>query len=140
VIERLRTIGQVEDYEVLTAAALHDVVEDCEVSIEYIASTFGSRIGLLVGELSRAPEQTDDEYVKQLRNATRDSKAIKLSDRWDNIVDLLTFRKERFGTSTSEEYIKKSRIILAACKDANTPLAISLEAELEEAARVYHLG
>lgn len=137
VAERVRAVGLIDDYEVLSAAVLHDVVEDCEVTLAHISKTFGPRVAHIVDELSKKPGQSSDEYLQQLKNATREAKTVKLADRWDNVEDLLTFKKERFGDSSSEEYVKNSAKVLELCRDANTWLATSLELKIREASVVF---
>jgi len=90
-------VGFVEDFQILTAAALHDVIEDCEVQIGDIQQSYGKRIAMIVNELTHRSEQSKIEYVEQLKQATQEAKMIKLADRWDNILDLRMFKKDLFG-------------------------------------------
>lgn len=133
VVERLRTVGLIDDYEILSAAVMHDVVEDCEVSLAYIETTFGKRVATIVDQLSKKAEQGAEGYLSQLKNANREAKTVKLADRWDNVEDLMSFRKERFGSGSSEEYIWQSTLVLEICRDANTWLATSLESRIRQA-------
>lgn len=48
-----------------SAAVLHDVVEDCDISIEEIATKFGYRIASIVDELT-----SDKEAIKSLNYVT----------------------------------------------------------------------
>lgn len=75
------------------ACLLHDVVEDCDVSLEEIAQHFGHAVAALVGELS-----SDKEQIKLLGKAPYLAKKmckmssyalrIKLADRLDNVEDI----------------------------------------------------
>jgi (p)ppGpp synthase/HD superfamily hydrolase len=77
------------------AAALHDVVEDCDVTVSTICDEFGHDVGLIVRELTN--EYTPQKYP-MLNRAARKAKeacrlamcccevrAIKLIDRIDNL-------------------------------------------------------
>ncbi len=82
-----------EDEEIISAAYLHDVVEDTPVRLEDVEGEFGRRIASLVHHL------TDDKaYRKQVgrlnyvlnkvKNMPPDALLIKLADRLDNVLDL----------------------------------------------------
>lgn len=87
VVRRLcaATLG---DVEILMAAALHDVVEDCGVSLDEIEERFSARVASLVGELSVLPG-VQDAKAAQLEHAAHmhpDAALIKLADRIDNLL------------------------------------------------------
>ena len=67
---------------VISAALLHDVVEDCGVPIEEIQEKFGGYVARLVKAVSN-PEDPDDLYV-QLARAPSEAASIKLADIIDN--------------------------------------------------------
>ena len=72
VVERLRTVGRVDDYAVLAAAALHDVVEDCDVDPAYLSETFGKRISDLVVQVTKVPGQSSVDFLA--RTGSRQSR------------------------------------------------------------------
>lgn len=72
---------------ILTVAALHDVLEDTECTYEELAETFGSHIAEPVDLLTRKEGQSFDEYAK---NIFMNEKypwvgTIKLADRIHNL-------------------------------------------------------
>jgi hypothetical protein len=134
VIERLRQVGLIDDFEVLAAAALHDVVEDCEVSLDEIRTRYGERVGVVVGEVTRGADQDRKEYIAQLAGASREGRTIKLADRWDNVLDLRMFKKALFGNRPALEYLDEARMVLAVCKAANVRLSEALEGSIRDTA------
>ena len=61
----------VQDDNVLCAALLHDVVEDCEVTIEEIEQLFGGEIAEYVWYLTKPPSFVGDrEKAKAIRPST----------------------------------------------------------------------
>ena len=83
------------DQELLAAAALHDVVEDCGVSVEEIRSEFGERIASLVASESE-PEvaglsETDSwrmrkqAAIDRLAAACHDAKIVAMGDKLSNM-------------------------------------------------------
>lgn len=83
------------DQEVLAAAALHDTVEDTDVTIEDIRAAFGDRIAALVAQESEErPEGISDEEswhdrkqaaIESLAKAPHDAKIVALGDKLSNI-------------------------------------------------------
>ena len=83
------------DQEVLAAAALHDTVEDTDVTIEDIRAAFGDRIASLVAQESEdRPEGVSDEEswhdrkrvaIDRLAKAPHDAKIVALGDKLSNI-------------------------------------------------------
>lgn len=91
------------DFETLSAALLHDVVEDCNVSIDVIKKEFGPNITVLVdgvtkiGKLnfSRDNELTINNQRKILVGLSEDVRVIiiKLADRLNNMQTLYVHRE-----------------------------------------------
>lgn len=82
-----------------TAAILHDVVEDCEVSIDEIRIRFGGQAACLVEELTSDKDKIQKlgktEYLTQkMLNMSSYALCIKLVDRFDNIRDMKSLSKE----------------------------------------------
>ena len=83
------------DQELLAAAALHDVVEDTDCTIESIREAFGERIASLVEcESDKMPEGISEEEswhsrkqaaIDRLAAASRDAKIVALGDKLSNM-------------------------------------------------------
>lgn len=100
------------DADILCAAILHDVAEDCyddiEVGLHEISDMFGQRVGNLVRELTSLKDEIDQVYygdkaaylIDKMIHMSDDALIIKLADRLQNISDAFTaserFRKKYF--------------------------------------------
>ena len=83
------------DQELLAAAALHDTVEDTEVTVEQIRSEFGDRIAELVASESdtfEAGVSEEDSWhsrtqaaIDRLAKASHDAKIVALGDKLSNM-------------------------------------------------------
>lgn len=83
------------DQELLAAAALHDVVEDTEISADKIREEFGDRIAnLVVAESDVFPEGVSEEEswrarkqaaIDRLAAAPRDAKIVAMGDKLSNM-------------------------------------------------------
>ena len=83
------------DQELLAAAALHDTVEDTEVTVEQLRAEFGERIASLVADESDVmPEGMTEEAswhqrkqaaIDRLAKASHDAKIVALGDKLSNM-------------------------------------------------------
>ena len=83
------------DLESITAALLHDVVEDCDITIEEVAEKFGPDVALLVSGLTKIEKvkylsKTDvqaENYRKMFFHMSEDVRVllIKIADRLHNM-------------------------------------------------------
>ena len=79
------------DQELLAAAALHDTVEDTDVTVDQIREEFGDRVAALVSdETDNLPESATWHARKQaaidrLARASHDAKIVALGDKLSNM-------------------------------------------------------
>lgn len=82
-----------DDPEILAAAVLHDVIEDCGVTEEELRLRFGARVAALVQSETQAsagdPRETWDarkqEAIRRLGKGGRDVQLIALADKLSNM-------------------------------------------------------
>lgn len=109
--------------EVLAAAILHDVVEDCATSIDIIEDKFGKKVAKIVADV------TDDktlprgeckrDQVARIGKASDDSKLIKLSDKIDNISGLFDDAPPTWTMARIQGYFVWAYEVVKAASDAN---------------------
>jgi len=89
-------VFEVLDPEILSAALLHDVIEDTDTDFDDIHKACGHEVASIVAALSKDPRLQDKEckamYRKQLAGASWKVKIIKMADIYDNICGLLVSR------------------------------------------------
>lgn len=99
VVHPLEAVGIVAtmtaDQELLAAAALHDTVEDTDVTLEQIRAEFGERVASLVADesddLSSDVSKEDSWHARKqaaidrLSRASRDAKIVALGDKLSNM-------------------------------------------------------
>jgi (p)ppGpp synthase/HD superfamily hydrolase len=102
--------------DILCAALLHDVIEDCfedpEVGYHILEQEFGKRVADIVLELTSSKEDIDDNYnskadylIVKMIHMTDDALIIKLADRLQNISDAFT-ASERFRNKYFQETVQ----------------------------------
>ena len=76
--------------EVLTVAALHDILEDTDCTYEELEAKFGKRVADCVQLLTREEGQSFDDYAKEIfeNNEFKYARKVKLADRLHNLRSL----------------------------------------------------
>jgi guanosine-3',5'-bis(diphosphate) 3'-pyrophosphohydrolase len=95
----LRHVFGLDDSEALTAAVLHDTIEDTKADFDDLAEKFGPEVAGWVATLSkdkRLPEpEREKAYVERLANASWQVKLCKLADILDNLIDSAHFPPDK---------------------------------------------
>lgn len=101
----------ITDQDVLSAALLHDVVEDCGVTFADLVKTFGTTVASYVAALSdlepgnRAARKA--YAIDRLSRAPGVVQSIKLSDLIDNTADIV-----KFDPGWAKKYLREKRELL----------------------------
>jgi len=95
----LRHVFGIDDPIALTAAVLHDTIEDTTTDFDDIEKQFGQDVASWVGLLSkdkRLPEpERERAYEHNLVHAAWQVKVCKLADVYDNLMDLAHMPAEK---------------------------------------------
>ena len=126
VAKLLVNVGKIEDIDVLTAAVLHDTIEDTDTTKEEITKLFGEKVCKMVLEV------TDDKSLpkaerkqKQIEHAPHLSdgaKQIKLGDKISNISDVMNDPPAGWSKQRRLEYIEWGEKVVAGLRGANPAL------------------
>ncbi|MCA9273921.1 MAG: bifunctional (p)ppGpp synthetase/guanosine-3',5'-bis(diphosphate) 3'-pyrophosphohydrolase [Phycisphaerales bacterium] len=110
----LRQIFGCDDPVALTAAILHDTIEDTPADYDDIADRFGGEIAGIVAALTKnmiLPEhEREPEYDARLAQADWRARLIKLADVYDNLCDM--------HTSSARDAALAAQRHLARCRRA----------------------
>ena len=122
----LAEIGGIDDKEILSAALLHDTIEDTDTTAGEIEIEFGSRVRGIVEEV------TDNKLLsyaerKQLQidhapKLSKEATLIKISDKISNITDVINERPPEWDNNRCDEYIDWAEAVINNCHKVNTPL------------------
>jgi (p)ppGpp synthase/HD superfamily hydrolase len=87
----VRHVFDVADETAITAAVLHDLIEDTKTDYDEIAKEFGTAVADAVAAVSkdgRLPhDRREAEYDRQIAAASWQARLIKLADVYDNFCD-----------------------------------------------------
>lgn len=123
-----------EDQELLAAAALHDVVEDTDATIEEIRREFGDRVADLVdkesinvkipGEVRKPWRETKQATLNSIKSSSMESKIVAMGDKLSNMRamrrDFLALGDklwERFRTKNPDDHAWYYRGLAEALSD-----------------------
>src|SRR5205807_6860456 len=110
----LRHVFGVDDPQTLTAAVLHDTIEDTTTDFDDLEEHYGAEVAQWVSLLSKDKRLPDHEreaaYAAGLASAPWQVKVCKLADMYDNLTDS-TAQGQR-----SERVFKRSHFYLQALK------------------------
>ena len=119
-------MGSVRDIAVLTAALLHDVIEDTETKHEEVESAFGRAILSLILEVSddkSVPKEVRKELqVQHAPNLTPGAKLIKIADKICNIKDVTHSPPPDWSIKRRMEYLDWAERVVKAMNGCNAKL------------------
>jgi guanosine-3',5'-bis(diphosphate) 3'-pyrophosphohydrolase len=102
----LATVFEVDDGEVLAAAALHDTIEDTTTDRDELIEKYGSRVADMVAALSKdkrkAEPDRERDYYDTLRSAPIEVQLCKLADLYDNLSDAATLQPSARGKTLAK--------------------------------------
>jgi guanosine-3',5'-bis(diphosphate) 3'-pyrophosphohydrolase len=131
----LASIGGVDDVRVLSAAVLHDVIEDTPVTAVEVEQVFGARVRELVVALTddnRLPKAERKRLqIEHMRAAEADVRLIKLADHCSNVASL----PAEWPRARRREYLDWSEQVARACAGTHPALEQEHAARLERARR-----
>ena len=117
-----------EDEEVLTAALLHDTIEDTATDYDEVAELFGERVAGYVVTLTKnvmlAKQEREEEYAARLVAAPEEVMIAKMADLYDNLSDRVHSPKLRKTAATAE------RLLALFGEKIETRIGLSAHAKL----------
>jgi (p)ppGpp synthase/HD superfamily hydrolase len=147
IVHPMRVAGRVmllpgSTAEMVAAAWLHDVLEDCDCDYDELAENFGHYISSLVLGLTDISKQ--DPAIGKLDRAARKEKnneyllrqplivqMIKLCDILDNITDM-AHCKDGFKFKFFREKRIQARLLSSSCPELANEIEVFLESQLNE--------
>ena len=122
----LISVGAVDDIDVLTAALLHDTVEDTTTTQSELESRFGTAVADIVMEV------TDDKLlpkhqrkrlqVEHAPHLSPGAKLVKLADKISNITDILERPPSDWDDQRRREYVEWGISVVAGLRGINPAL------------------
>lgn len=126
VAQILADIGEIDDIEVLSAAILHDTVEDTRATLHDIELAFGLRIARIVEEVTddkslnkKARKQAQIDHAAHI---SREGALVKVADKIANVRDVGANPPSNWDTRRREEYLNWAEQVVDRCRPENDAL------------------
>jgi GTP diphosphokinase / guanosine-3',5'-bis(diphosphate) 3'-diphosphatase len=125
--------GSVADVAVLSAALLHDTVEDTDTTFEELERVFGAAIASIVRELTDdkllPKEERKRLQVEHAANASPAAKLVKLADKICNLRDMSAAPPAGWSLERKREYFDWAREVVDQLRGAHQGLEKLFDAE-----------
>lgn len=126
VARALAEIGGVSDPDILTAAILHDTVEDTQTTPAELQEIFGARVRSLVEEVTDDKKLTRAEQRRlQIVHAptlSPGARLIKLGDKLCNVHDVIHDPPPSWDPNRRREYLAWAAEVVSQIRGTNTAL------------------
>jgi guanosine-3',5'-bis(diphosphate) 3'-pyrophosphohydrolase len=128
----LRHVFGIEDAATLTAAVLHDTIEDTTTDFDDVKERFGPEVAGWVATLSKDKRLEDapreKAYMAGLASAPWQVKVCKLADIFDNLMD-----SGHLSGQSRQRTLARSRAYLGALDSPALPPAVGRAFEIVQA-------
>lgn len=122
----LKQEGGIDDVAVLTAAILHDTIEDTETTADELRAIFGEEISGIVLEVTDDKSLLKAErkrlQIEHAAHASDKAKLIKLADKICNLRDIAASPPSDWSLERKREYFDWARQVISGCRNVNARL------------------
>ena len=122
----LSEIGSIEDPEILSAALLHDTLEDTDTSAHELDKNFGSRVRIIVEELTDNDMLTFSQSKQmQIENApylSKDATLVRIADKISNVSDVIENPPPEWNQKRCNKYVDWAEAVMNNCQKVNQDL------------------
>ena len=122
----LSEIGSIEDLEILSAALLHDTLEDTDTSAHELDKIFGSRVRIIVEELTDNDMLTFSQRKQmQIDNApylSKDATLVRIADKISNVSDVIENPPPEWNQKRCNKYVDWAEAVMNNCQKVNQDL------------------
>ena len=122
----LSEIGSIEDPEILSAALLHDTLEDTDTSAHELDKNFGSRVRIIVEELTDNDMLTFSQSKQmQIENApylSKNATLVRIADKISNVSDVIENPPPEWNQKRCNKYVDWAEAVMNNCQKVNQDL------------------
>ena len=122
----LAEIGSIEDLEILSAALLHDTLEDTDTSEHELEKIFGYRVRIIVEELTDNDMLTFSQRKQmQIDNApylSKDATLVRIADKISNVSDVIENPPPEWNQKRCNKYVDWAEAVMNNCQKVNQDL------------------
>jgi len=125
--------GAVDDPAVLSAALLHDTVEDTQTTPAELREAFGEKIAAIVEEVTDDKDLPKAErkrlQIEHAAHISREAKLVKLADKICNVRDVANHPPAKWDLARRREYFEWAKAVVDQLRGVHP----ALERKFDEA-------
>jgi guanosine-3',5'-bis(diphosphate) 3'-pyrophosphohydrolase len=133
--------GGVASAPVLTAALLHDTIEDTDTTHDELTERFGHEVANIVLEVSDDPTLSKAEQRRRQElgaaSLSYGAKLIRIADKISNIRDLVDDPPSTWGIRLRRDYLEWTRRVVDRCRGTNEGLERAYDAVYAHARKAH---
>lgn len=118
--------GGVVDATILSAAVLHDTIEDTKTTADELRQLFGDKVTSIVLEVTDdkllAKEVRKEEQVRHAPHSSTEAKLVKLADKICNLRDILASPPADWSAERKRAYFEWASRVVAGLRGVHTGL------------------
>ena len=118
--------GEVHEPAVISAALLHDTIEDTETTEEELRKRFGAKVAKIVAEVTDDKKLLKAErkrlQVEHAKHLSREAKLVKLADKICNLRDMAASPPKTWPKSRVREYFDWAKQVIDALRGVHPGL------------------
>jgi len=123
--------GQVSDPAVLSAALLHDTVEDTQTTAAELREVFGEKIASIVLEVTDDKNLLKAErkrlQIEHAAHISREAKLVKLADKICNLRDITARPPANWGVERRREYFDWAKTVVDRLRGTDPKLEAAFD-------------
>jgi guanosine-3',5'-bis(diphosphate) 3'-pyrophosphohydrolase len=136
------TEGGVVDGNILTAALLHDTIEDTETSQEELETEFGPKVASIVAEVtddkSLPKEERKRLQVVKAPTKSRDAKIVKLADKISNLRDIAAAPPHDWSLERRANYFHWAKSVVDGLRGVSPELESAFDQAYDQGLRTLN--
>ena len=122
----LAEIGSIEDLEILSAALLHDTLEDTDTSAHELDKNFGSRVRIIVEELTDNDmltfSQSKQMQIENAPNLSKNATLVRIADKISKVSDVIENPPTEWNQKRCNKYVDWAEAVMNNCQKVNQDL------------------
>ena len=122
----LAEIGSIEDPEILSAALLHDTLEDTDTSAHELDKNFGSRVRIILEELTDNDmltfSQSKQMQIENAPNLSKNATLVRIADKISNVSDVIENPPPEWNQKRCNKYVDWAEAVMNNCQKVNQDL------------------
>ncbi len=141
VVKLLADVGRIDDTRILSAAVLHDTIEDTDASEEEIRELFGKRVCGFVCEVtddkSLSKAERKQKQIEHAPHLSTGAKQIKIADKISNIEDMIENPPRNWSRERKLRYVDWSEEVIDGLRGVNEELEAFFDQTVKKARKFY---